>query len=1059
MRNAFVAVAMLVTALAQPVFGRQAVATEEIRSIKTYPFGRPDPVPMLARDARMYPYHGFDGYAVDGLPADWRTVKLENEHVTVWVLPDAGGKVWGAIEKAGGEEFIYRNEVMKFRNIALRGPWTSGGIEFNFGVIGHAPWTATPVDYVIEKNADGSASVVVGAMDIPSRTFWRVRVRLADGESAFDTETLWYNPTPLSQPYYNWMTGATFARQDLELQVPGTRYLGHGGSGAPWPVDAKGRNLSNYRENTFESHKSYHVVGEFQDFFGGYFHEGGWGFGHWSPYSDQPGQKMWLWSLAGDGEIWDPLLTDTDGQYVEFQAGRLFVQYGQGDPTNPIREASFDPYRTDRWTERWFPIRSIGGMDEASDRGVMHVEVEGTTATVGVNVFSAADATLVVRSGGREVARRALRLRPLAAAVERVPDIDPAYFTVEFPELGLSWSSRGDTTRLDRPWTTDPSAVSARPEVDRLAATAAELVDARRLPEARVAAQRALNFDAWHPVALAVLTDLDLRSGQYSDAVENARRLLQLDAYDPAANWLAGLAYRAMGRMTDAREAFGWAERSTTYRHAAHVQLAELAMRNGDFAEAVGHADRALEYDVNGITALQVRAIALRRAGRAAEAAAARARLLELDPLHHLARLEQWLASGAPGDAQAATAAIRSELAEQTWLEIAISYANRGLEADAARVLTLAPSHPEILLWRGWLIVLDDLEGGLALLNEAVAQGPGFVFPFRPESLPVFEWVDARSDAWAPTYWRALLYWSLDRPADAATLMASLGDTPDYGPFYAARAALGRQLAGSDAIAAFPPALADLRRSVALAPDVPQLRHRLVDELGNLERWGDARTEAEAAYRAMPAEFSLVLKWARTLLETEQHDFAAVLLDTVRVLPSEGGGNGRQLYEWAYLARALDRMGAGDGPGALRETEKSLEWPAALGQGRPYMPEERVQKALQAILHARAGRAGRAKELAAELLEWNAANPTAAAAPNALVHRALTVAGLTEEAAELEESLDRHVADPAAAWAAASIRRNREAINALLAAHPLLMRDLGFRLVARSADRADAFMP
>ena len=58
-------------------------------------------------------------------------VKLENEYVEVFVLPEVGGKVWGAIEKSSGEEFIYRNEVMKFRNIAMRGPWTSGGIEFN----------------------------------------------------------------------------------------------------------------------------------------------------------------------------------------------------------------------------------------------------------------------------------------------------------------------------------------------------------------------------------------------------------------------------------------------------------------------------------------------------------------------------------------------------------------------------------------------------------------------------------------------------------------------------------------------------------------------------------------------------------------------------------------------------------------------------------------------------------------------------------------------------------------------------------------------------------------
>ena len=33
----------------------------------------------------------------------------------------------------------------------------------------------------------------------------------------FETNALWYNPTPLEQPYYNWMTAAAFARDDLEM--------------------------------------------------------------------------------------------------------------------------------------------------------------------------------------------------------------------------------------------------------------------------------------------------------------------------------------------------------------------------------------------------------------------------------------------------------------------------------------------------------------------------------------------------------------------------------------------------------------------------------------------------------------------------------------------------------------------------------------------------------------------------------------------------------------------------------------------------------------------------
>ena len=118
--------------------------SEEMKSIKTYPFSDPNPIPMLVKDSRLYPYHSFDGYSHEAVPQEWNVIKMENKHIEVYVLPEAGGKVWGAIDKSNGEEFIYRNEVMKFRNISLRGPWTSGGIEFNFGVIGHTPSTATP---------------------------------------------------------------------------------------------------------------------------------------------------------------------------------------------------------------------------------------------------------------------------------------------------------------------------------------------------------------------------------------------------------------------------------------------------------------------------------------------------------------------------------------------------------------------------------------------------------------------------------------------------------------------------------------------------------------------------------------------------------------------------------------------------------------------------------------------------------------------------------------------------------------------------------------------------
>jgi len=157
--------------------GQRTTLSERNQTIKTYPYSDPNPIPTLAINGKVaayYPYFIFDGYADKAIG---KVVALENEFIKVTVLPEAGGKVRGAIEKSTGKEFIYTNHVMKFRAIGIRGPWTSGGIEHNFGLdLGHAPWTAAEVDYVLIENADGSASCVVGGLDLASRTQWRVHI-------------------------------------------------------------------------------------------------------------------------------------------------------------------------------------------------------------------------------------------------------------------------------------------------------------------------------------------------------------------------------------------------------------------------------------------------------------------------------------------------------------------------------------------------------------------------------------------------------------------------------------------------------------------------------------------------------------------------------------------------------------------------------------------------------------------------------------------------------------------------------------------------------------------
>ena len=923
-----------------PPAGSSARVTEEVRVLDTYPFSDPDPIPILATDRRLYPYHTFEGYSATSEPREWKVVKMENDLIEVFVLPEVGGKVWGAVVKETGHEFIYRNEVMKFRDIALRGPWTSGGVEFNFGVIGHTPATATPVDYAVRENDDGSVSTFVGAMDLPSRTHWRVEIRLPPDKAYFETHALWYNPTPLEQPYYNWMTAAAFAQDDLEIFVPGGSYLEHSGRERPWPVDEQGRFLPLYRNNAFDGNKSYHVVGELNDFFGGYYHDDGYGWGHWARYEDMPGQKMWLWALSRAGGIWEDLLTDTDGQYVEFQAGRLFVQYQPGDHRNPVTQAAFDPVSASRWTETWFPVEGIGGMTDVSREGAMHVEREGTQLRVAVNGFGDVDAPLQVWSGDDLVATVMVdvaALQPFEATFEVAAE-EP--FRVALAELDLDYSSDPAARMLDRPFELDPAVWASLPEADRLAFEARELAKGRRYAEARGLYEEAAALEPWNREVLLGLGGLALRSARYEEGLMYARRALQLDTYDAEANFLAGNLYRALGMEADARDAFGWATRSVAFRAAAYVRLAEIMAGAGEWLETFRYAGLALESDMHSVPAWQLVALAGRRVGTGGGAEGAREQLFDIDPLHHFVFAERYLAEPTDGNRDALIGAMRSEYPGQSLLELAVNYANLGLEDDALALLELAEDIGAGPLELAWTAFLED---DASLLGAPSGDDLAFVFPFRTETLPVLRWAAEQSGHWSWRYLLGLNLWALDRDDEAAATLAALGDEPDYGAAYVARGYLLQEVQGRD------PGT-DLARAVELDPEDRLLRVALIRHAQDAGSWNEAVELSSRARGDFPDDFNLALLHVRSLLSVDRPGAAIEVLAETHVLPSENARDSHRLYELAHMAAALDELEARRPASAREHLEAALLWPESLGQGRPYEPDERLVRYLQGVV-------------------------------------------------------------------------------------------------------------
>ena len=136
---------------------------------------------------------------------------------------------------------------------------------------------------------------------------------------------------------------------------------------------------------------------------------------------------------------------------------------------------------------------------------------------------------------------------------------------VTLPGLGLDYTSDPKERALSRSFATDPGAWESIPEADRLVFQARELAKGRLYGEARVLFEEEAAVEPWNRGALLGLADPAPRSARYEEGLEHARRALQLDTYDAAANFVAGNLYRALGRDTDAREAFGWSARATRY--------------------------------------------------------------------------------------------------------------------------------------------------------------------------------------------------------------------------------------------------------------------------------------------------------------------------------------------------------------------------------------------------------------------------------------------------------------------------------------------------------------
>ena len=933
--------------------------TEADEIIPTYQSGPPCADPMFylggesqGAEGRIYPYPLYNNLTNRKADQTYHLVYLENEYVRVGIAPQIGGRLFSAVDKTDQYDFVYRQHVIKPALIGLVGAWISGGIEWNIPHH-HRASTFIPVQFRTEAGADGSRTVWVGELEIRQRMAWAVGYTLRPGSSVLECSVRIVNRTPLAQSMLCFANVAVNANENYQIIFPpSTRFVTHHlkRQFTTWPiattpyggVDWNGVDASWYRNHMAAN--SMFAWNYQDDFFAGYDHGRRAGTLSIADHHIVPGKKFWTWGNGPHGRMWDSILTDTDGPYLELMVGA----YSDNQPDYSWMQ----PFETRSFRMSWYPFRDIGGVKNANLDAAVNLEVRDGAARVGFAVTSARpDATERLSVGGKAVLEEAVAVapgQPYTRVVELPAGADEhdlrALLLAGGRELVGYTPVRLAPMAMPAPVTPPdpPGDIATDEELDLAGQRITQFHDP--LHEAEPYWNEALRRDPGDTAAHVNLGLAGLRAARYAQAEEHFRRAIaRLTAkYTSPKNaeplYYLGVALRGQGRDDEAFDAFYRASWSQEWRAPAYYSLAQIASARGDFPAALDFVDRSLDANALNVRACGLRASVLRHLGRSADAQdAVAAAMSRIDPLDARLMAEQWLVARDLRSADLLFPTLDAHVA--TAQEVAAEYAQDGLWRDGMEVLSAAVAHhggaarsPIVLYYLGDFSERLGLAGQAADYRRA-AQGQSreYVFPFQAEAIPVLRRAIAANprDARAPYYLGNLLFdW---QPEEAARLWEAARALDPAFPVVWRNLAVAYAHSGG---ASQPKkAIACLEKAVALSEAYPAHFSELdalyaaagepvAKRLGLLEGHQAALASNDECLARLIALKTLAGKTDEAIGLLQGHTFNIW----------EGGTRFETGDLWidAHLARGRARLASGRAREALADFEAALRFPANL---------------------------------------------------------------------------------------------------------------------------------
>ena len=942
---------------------------EEPLVIPTYEVGKPDPNPRFytgrtyqGAQGRVYPYPMQDVLTDSRNDKAYRAVYLENEYVKICVLPEIGGRIFSALDKTNNYDFLYRQHVIKPALIGMLGAWISGGIEWCIPHH-HRATTFMPVDYTLQDNPDGSKTVWFGEIELRHRMKWVIGITVYPEKSYMEATIKIINRTPFVNSMLCWANVAVHANEDYQVIFPpSTEYATYHGKNqfARWPISyeryagadyTKGVDLSWWKNHP--SPISFFAWNYKDDFFAGYDHGKQAGTAYVANHHIAPGKKLWQWGPGPRGQMWDKILTETDGPYIEIMTGA----YSDNQPDY----SWIQPYEVKIIKKYWYPIRQIKSVKNANIKAAVNLQVtEENTAQIGFNTTSAyKNARVILTAGDKVVFRRRINIGPdkpfskevVLAANVREKDLRVSMLSSTGEELITYKPVEKEGAPMPK-----PVKPPLKPEDIK---TVEELyLTGRRLDQFHNAAlepypyyEEALKRDPGNSRVNTELGILYLKRGMFNQAQEKLNQAIKritknyTSPKSGQAYYYLGLALKFQGNCDAAYDALYKATWSYGFHTAAYYHLAEIDCIRKDFQTALKHIDRSIATNSWNTKALNLKSAVLRHLGRPDDAAQTALKALDFDTLDFWAGYELYLAKKAAGFRKESkevlkTLRVKSRADVQNYLEIAVDYSNCGLWDEAIDCLSVLSDsnnkvrrHPIVNYYLGFLYQKNgNTKKASEYYRKAGKMSPDYCFPFRLETIDVLRSAmnNNPSDALAPYYLGNLLY--DHQPERAIKEWEKSRDLNDN--FTTVHRNLGLSYARLENN--LPKAIDSLEKAIACDKTDP----RVFYELDQLYETGAVSPEKrlkllEDNHATIAKRDDALSRQISLLVLLKQYDKAIELLAGRIFNTWEGGGQIHNVYVDAHLLRGQKNFQSKRYRQALNDFEAALEYPENLNVGRP----------------------------------------------------------------------------------------------------------------------------